>query len=168
MKGPATVAAGLAFCLSVLVAVAGSGDSPDLVGRGRELVEASANCGECHTPITATGEPDPRFHLAGHIAGSPVPSPTSFKALQGEGVAYARNLTPDPETGLGTWTLQDFRRVLREGISRDGRPLNPYMPWRRYSPFFSDRDIEAIWAYLRSLPPIKNRVPPSVPFTPPR
>jgi hypothetical protein len=146
----------------------GQAASTELIARGKHLVETAASCGECHTPITTTGEPDHRRALAGHVAGSPVPSPTSFKALHGDGVVYARNLTPDVETGLGTWTLDDFRRVLREGISKDGRALNAYMPWQRYGRFFSDRDIEAAWAYLRSLPPVRNPVPESVPFTPRR
>jgi hypothetical protein len=51
-------------------------------------------------------------------------------------------------------------------VSKDGRSVNPYMPWQRYNRFLSDRDIEAMWAYLRSLPPIRNRVPPSDPFHP--
>ena len=162
-------AVGLVVLLALTRAsIAGESGSLELIGRGREIVEMSAGCWECHTPITASGEPDRRYHLAGHIAGGRVPSPTSFKALHGEGVAYARNLTPDVETGLGAWTLEDFRRALKEGVSKTGRPLNPYMPWNRYSLFFSDRDIEAVWAYLRSLPPVTNKVPDSVPFTLPK
>jgi mono/diheme cytochrome c family protein len=162
-KRGASAAAGLGLGSLALLAVAAQ---HELVAQGRHLVEVVAGCGECHTPITASGAPDARYHLAGHIAGSPVPSPTSFKALTGPGVAYARNLTPDVETGLGTWQLDDFRRVLRQGVGKDGRTLNPYMPWQRFGRFLSDRDIEAIWAYLRSLPPIRNPVPPSDAFEP--
>jgi mono/diheme cytochrome c family protein len=166
VRGAAGAAAALGLGGLALLAGAASDEVRDLVDRGRHLVEVVASCGECHTPITATGAPDTRYHLAGHIAGGPVPSPTSFKALTGHGVAYARNLTPDMETGLGTWQLQDFRRVLRQGVGKDGRTLNPYMPWQRFGRFLSDRDIEAIWAYLRSLPPVRNPVPLSDPFHP--
>lgn len=133
---------------------------PDLVARGKYLVEVAAGCGECHTPLTDTGEPDRRYHLAGHVAGTAVPSNTAFKDLRGgEAVTYARNLTPDRETGLGDWTLEEFRRALKEGVAKGGRPLRPPMPWERFSKVFSDEDIRAIWAYLRSLPPVENRVP---------
>ncbi|MGH7318741.1 MAG: c-type cytochrome [Candidatus Rokuibacteriota bacterium] len=167
MTRESTVVAGLLAGVLALTAIDGRSGAPDTIARGKYLVEVAANCGECHSPITATGEPDPRFHLAGHIAGSPIPSPTAFKALQGEGIAYARNLTPDVETGLGAWAFEDFRRVLKEGISKGGRPLNPYMPWQRYRRFLSDPDIEAVWVYLRSLSAVRNKVPESVPFTGP-
>jgi len=136
---------------------------PDLVARGKELVEVAANCAECHTPLTDTGEPDERYHLAGHVAGLPVPHNSAFKDLKGGGgVTYARNLTPDPETGLGGWTLEEFRRVLKEGVTREGRPLRHPMPWKRFLKAFSDEDIRAVWAYLRSLPPVRNKVPEAV------
>jgi hypothetical protein len=165
----AAVAGGALLGASLLAALgpglaAAQPDSAERIARGQYLVER-ANCGECHTPITATGEPDPRYYLAGHVAGGPVPSPTSFKAPHGEGVAYARNLTPDPETGLGRWTLEDFRRAMREGIGRSGQPLNRKMPWSRFNRFFSDADIEAVWLYLGTLPPVRNEVPDSTPFT---
>lgn len=134
----------------------------DLIARGKYLVEMGANCGECHTPVTATGEPDETYHLAGHVAGRPVPSNTAFKAFHGEGFTYAGNLTPDRETGLGGWTHEEFRRALKEGITRRGRPLQPPMPWERYRKMFSDQDIDAIWIYLQSLPPVSNRVPERV------
>jgi mono/diheme cytochrome c family protein len=125
-------------------------------------VEVAANCGECHTPLTDTGEPDERFHLAGHVAGRPVPTNTAFRHYAGDAVTYARNLTPDPETGLGAWTKEDFRRAMTQGISRGGRPLRPPMPWQRFGRMFGDEELEAIWAYLRSLPPVRNRVPDHV------
>jgi mono/diheme cytochrome c family protein len=137
--------------------------SPDLIARGKYLVEVAANCAECHTPVTAEGEPDETYHLAGHVAGTPVPNNTAFKDLKGSGaVIYARNLTPDPETGLGGWTEEEFRRTLKDGIAKDGRPLRHPMPWKRFLKAFTDEDIQAVWAYLRSLPPVKNRVPDAV------
>jgi hypothetical protein len=131
----------------------------DLVARGKYLVEVAANCGECHTPLTATGEPDDARHLAGHVTGTPVPSNTSFKDFHTGAVTYARNLTPDRETGLGGWTKEEFRLALREGIARGGRPLRRPMPWERFRKLFSDADVDAIWAYLQSLPAVKNGVP---------
>ncbi len=134
----------------------------DPIARGKYLVELGANCGECHTPLTGTGEPDEKYHMAGHVAGRPVPSNTAFKAFHGEGATYASNLTPDRETGLGDWTKEEFRRALKEGITKGGRPLRPPMPWERFRKMFSEQDIDAIWVYLQSLPPVRNRVPEPV------
>ena len=149
----------LAVGALLLVAVSSLAQTPDLVARGKYLVEVAANCGECHTPATATGEPDERLHLAGHVTGTPVPSNTSFKDFHTGAVTYARNLTPDRETGLGSWTREEFYRALKEGIGKGGRPLRAPMPWERFRKMLSDQDVEAIWAYLRSLPPVENQVP---------
>lgn len=63
----------------------------------------------------------------------------------------AANLTPDPETGIGKWTEQDFFRALREGKRPDGRELNPIMPWKATAQL-TDDEIRAVWLHLRSLP----------------
>ena len=71
---------------------------------------------------------------------------------------YSANLTRDAETGIGAWTEEQFRRALKVGIRPDGRPLRPPMSPR---PLLSDDEVSALWAYLRSLPPIRNDVPES-------
>jgi len=128
-----------------------SGVASDPLARGRYLANAML-CALCHTPISpATGAYDTRYFLAGGMRVSVYPW----------GVWYARNLTPDPETGLGTWSEAEIVRALARGIARDGRRLDPMaMPW----PWFSrltDDDARAIAVYLKALPATRNPVPPA-------
>jgi hypothetical protein len=75
------------------------------------------------------------------------------------GVTFTRNLTPDDETGIGTWTQQVFIDTIRNGRHMGvGRPLLPPMPADMYAKM-SDDDLGALYAYLRSIPAIKNKVP---------
>lgn len=69
------------------------------------------------------------------------------------GVFYAPNLTPDAATGIGKWTLEDFRRAMRHGVAPGGRLLYPAFPYEQYT-FMRDDDVEAIYGYLQSLPPL--------------
>lgn len=80
-----------------------------------------------------------------HMSGGPVPG-----APPGFGVPT--NLTPDVATGLGEWAHADFVRAMREGVSRDGRALDPTMPVQ-YTKEFTDLELEAMWAYLQTLEP---------------
>jgi len=74
------------------------------------------------------------------------------------GVSYTANLTPDAETGLGKWTLRDFMATLRTGRHMGrGRLILPPMPIPMYK-HFTDSDMDAIFTYLRSIPPVQNRV----------
>ncbi|MFZ5663430.1 MAG: c-type cytochrome [Pseudomonadota bacterium] len=75
------------------------------------------------------------------------------------GVSYTANLTPDPDTGLGKWTVRNFIDTIRSGrhLGR-GRPILPPMPIQMYR-HMTDQDLEAIYTYLRTLPPIRNAVP---------
>jgi hypothetical protein len=74
-------------------------------------------------------------------------------------VSFTANLTPDKETGLGTWTEENFIQTIRTGrhLGR-GRPILPPMPAPVYANF-TDEDLGSIFAYLQSLPPRKNQVP---------
>jgi hypothetical protein len=92
----------------------------------------------------------------------------TFTAWAGPwGISYARNLTPDAETGLGTWTEQQFVDTIRTGRRQGrGREILPPMPWPMYRNL-DDADLKAVFAYLRSLPPESNRVPEPVPAEPP-
>jgi hypothetical protein len=79
------------------------------------------------------------------------------------GVSFAMNLTPDKETGLGSWTQEMFVNSLRTGKHQGtGRPILPPMPWMWYR-YMTDDDLKAVFAYLQSLPPIKNPVPDPIP-----
>ena len=151
----------------------------DPVARGRYLV-TTMMCNDCHTPwhLAANGpEPDMRRMLSGHpaaatIAQAPAALKAPWVAMASEtntawagpwGVSFTANLTPDKETGLGTWTAEMFRTALRTGrhLGR-GRPILPPMPW----PFIGqldDADLDAMFAYLQSIPAITNRVPEPLP-----
>jgi hypothetical protein len=75
------------------------------------------------------------------------------------GVSFTANLTPDPETGLGKWTEETFVETIRTGRHEGrGRPILPPMPWENFKEA-TDEDLHAIFAYLKTLPPIRNRVP---------
>ncbi|MGN6475623.1 MAG: diheme cytochrome c-553, partial [Flavipsychrobacter sp.] len=77
---------------------------------------------------------------------------------------FAANLTPDG-TGIGNWSLDNFRRALREGKYKgiaSSRPLLPPMPWQNFA-HLNDEDIESIYDYLQSIKPIKNLVPQAIP-----
>ncbi len=172
-------ALGLAGCKTT----EGSGQkaSGDPVKRGQYLVTIGI-CNDCHTPwkVDENGAPGPDMSraLSGHPTDAPDPGPLAegaqdlvlgptSTAFRGDfGVSYAANLTPDDETGIGRWTEEQFIRGLRSGRhmgQKDGRPILPPMPWSAYGQM-EDDDLRAIFAYLKSLPAVKNAVPaPKVP-----
>lgn len=124
---------------------------PDPVERGRYLVTI-AGCNDCHTPGYLYGQPDMSRKLSGSELGWPGPW----------GLAFAANLTPDKETGLGGWTDEQVLEALRTGQRPDGRMLAPIMPYMNFSEL-TDDDARAIVAYLRSIPAVKHQEPPPVP-----
>lgn len=153
---------------------------PARVARGRYLV-SSIGCDDCHTPKVMGEhgpEPDAARHLIGHPQDSNLPpahtppegSPWiavaswDLTAWSGPwGTSYAANLTPDVNTGLGIWTEDMFVRALRTGKHMgQSRPILPPMPWQVYRNL-SDEDLGAIYAYLRTIPPVHNRVPEPLP-----
>jgi len=119
----------------------------NLVKYGEYLAGPVAHCAECHTPQNPPGRPDQSKFFAG---GFPFSGPY--------GTSYSANLTPDKETGIGNWTDEQLIRAIN-GVSVSGRPLLPPMPWPYYAGKIADADMKAIVAYLRSLKPIKNKVP---------
>jgi hypothetical protein len=153
----------------------------DLVKRGEQLVRLGG-CHDCHTPMKLDpklGMPVPQMDrmLSGHPEGGPEPqgapgredqavigpSFTSFRLPFG--TVYSANLTPDAETGLGNVSEADFIRVVRTGHRHDSpRVLLPPMPWQNLAQQ-PDSELRAIYAYLRTIPAIKNRV--SAPQVPP-
>jgi mono/diheme cytochrome c family protein len=145
------------------------------IERGRMLV-IGGGCHDCHTPkiMTPKGpEPDMSRMLSGHPESAGVPQP--FKGAAGPwtthtndhltawsgawGVSFAANLTPDQNTGLGIWTEEMFLNAMKKGLHMGtSRPILPPMPWMWYGQL-PDEDLKAIFAYLKSIPPIQNRVP---------
>jgi len=118
------------------------------IKRGKYLVTLG-NCNDCHTPGYFFGKPDlPRF-LGGSEVGFEIP---------GRGVFHGPNLTPDRETGIGKWSTEEIVTAVTKGKRPDGRELAPTMPWHAYAKLTSE-DSQAIAAFLKSLPPVKNKVP---------
>jgi hypothetical protein len=107
------------------------------------------------------GAPDPQGKPGAQDAVLIGPTFTSF-ALP-FGVTYSRNLTPDLETGTGKWTEEQFLAVFRKARHPDGRTMLPPMPWDMIR-HRSDAELRALFAFLQSIPPIRNAVPdPKVP-----
>jgi len=173
---PATVicASLLAGCTTTNAGTANSTLSPQ-AERGRYLVTA-IGCNDCHTPLKMTEngpEPDMTRMLSGHPASMKMPRPPKLEqgpwmavsaatntAFSGPwGVSFAVNLTPDQDSGLGIWTEDMFLRAIRTGKHMGvSRPIMPPMPWASFRNL-NDEDLKSIYAYLRTVPPIRNRVP---------
>jgi Cytochrome c len=147
----------------------------DKVARGKYLVNTSG-CHDCHTPFKM-GEKGPEWDMSRMLSGHPqdLQMPPAPKLPEGPwlvvsaatntahagpwGVSFTANLTPDADTGIGDWTFQNFKDTIRTGrhLGR-GRAILPPMPIPVYSQMV-DRDLEAIYSYLRTIPPVKNKVP---------
>jgi mono/diheme cytochrome c family protein len=118
------------------------------VERGKYLMNIIP-CTDCHTPGTFLGHPDMSRYLGGSEVGFEVP---------GLGVFYGPNLTPDNDTGLGKWTIQQIATAITDGKTPDGRKLAPPMPSELFH-HLTKADALAIAAYLKTLKPVKNQVP---------
>ena len=139
-----------------------SGPNTTQIAHGRYLVEL-IGCGACHTDGAIVGEPNAGRLLAGSSVGIAYSSPLRDRY---PGVVYPPNLTPDPETGLGEWTDEEISGAIRSGVRRHGSGKLMVMSWPLYEAM-SDADVNSIVAYLRSIPPVKHKVPTSVePGTP--
>ena len=148
----------------------------DMVQRGKYLVDTVGACGHCHTP-RAGAEYNMDMYLAGHPANTPYPrynfsmmqqgifvlTSPQMSAFSGPfGTSFASNLTPDKETGLGEWTEKMFINAMRTGYHQgntSNRKIFPPMPTKHYAQM-NDEDLKAIWAYLRTIKPVKNEVSP--------
>ncbi len=149
------------------------------VARGKYIVN-TAGCHDCHTPwkVGPNGpEPDMTLALSGHPESMKMPPPPKLgngpwvwtaagtnTAFAGPwGVSYTANLTPDRMTGLGIWTEDIFVKTIRSGRHWGvSRPILPPMPWTVYRNM-TDEDLKSIFAYLRTIKPIKNQVPEPLP-----
>lgn len=149
------------------------------IERGEYLVTIM-DCNTCHTPNIMTDRgprPDKSRLLSGYPADRTQPKFNKEFAEEGVlfyhpdltasggpwGISYAANLTPD-ETGIGTWSLDQFKRAMQQGKFKGlegSRTLLPPMPWEAYKRL-SEMDVEAIFNYLKSLDPVDNVVPSPV------
>ena len=145
----------------------------ELIKRGEYIINMGA-CHDCHSPKIMTEKgpvPDPERLLSGHPKDEKLPAingPQEWVLFSGGATSYvgpwgqsfAANLTPD-DTGIGNWSFDNFKRALRQGKYKGiegGRDLAPPMPWQFYR-HISDDDLYALFAYLKSLPPVDNLVP---------
>ena len=133
----------LALTMSSVAAVA----ADNRVARGEYLVRLGG-CNDCHTPGYFLGKPDLSRFLGGSDVGFDLP---------GTGTFVAPNLTPDNETGLGTWSKDEIITAIQTGVRPDGRILAPIMPWRAFAGL-TKSDAGAIADYLKSLPPVSHKV----------
>jgi mono/diheme cytochrome c family protein len=127
--------------------------TPERIARGAYIFTSVANCDGCHSqrdyslvggPVVASGQGRGEV-LSDLMMGLP-------------GTVVAPNITPDMETGIGTWTDGEKIRAIRDGVDRDGNALFPMMPYVGFRNM-SDEDAEAVVAYLNSLTPVRNPLP---------
>ena len=129
----------------------------DKIDRGAYLIEL-LGCGSCHTNGAFDGEPDMTRSLAGSDTGIAYTNPVGDKY---PGIVYPSNITPDEETGIGSWSDQQITAAIRSGIGRHGDRRIATMPWQGYARM-TDDDAAAMVAYLRSIKSIRNTVPKEV------
>lgn len=155
---------GQAIAAALLLTIAGcsspkaipaAADDP-AVDRGAYLVTI-LGCGGCHTEGGLLGKPTGQW-LAGSRMGVAY---TADEHDQNPGIVFARNLTPDPDTGLGNWTQKDIVRAIGQGAGHQNQPLNTVMPWMNYG-FLNYQDQLDIAQYLQSLEPVYNPIPKSI------
>jgi hypothetical protein len=150
------------------------------LARGKFLV-TFGGCHDCHTPKRMT-EKGPALDTKRLLSGFPssentpavpggVIGPKTWGGLFTNdltgwagpwGISFASNLTPDKETGIGAWTEKTFIKTLWTGKTPGGRPILPPMPWESIQQA-SDKDLKTMFAYLMSLPPVRNVVPSPIP-----
>ncbi len=134
-------------CIFVVALFTGTASAETSLQRGRYLVEGILTCGNCHTPRTPGGMLDTgRLH-----AGGPQTWETSEYKVKGS------NITPDKDTGIGAWSENDLKRTIRDGVRPNGQHLAPQMPYGYYK-ILTPADLDAVVAYVRSLPAVSNKV----------
>lgn len=153
-------------------------DKSEKIKHGAYLVKLMV-CNDCHTPWKMTPDgpaPDMDRYLSGHPSYAVLPpvdpnvtkdyvlfSMTNTAIIGPWGTSFTANLTPD-ETGIGNWTEEQFAYAIRHGKFKgmeNGRSLLPPMPWQEYKSL-TDEDLSAVFAYLKSIKPIQNVVPPPI------
>ena len=128
-------------------------DTNNKMELGRYLVDAVYRCYECHSGTMKVNNEVPRKTKKYNAGGA------KMADMEGRKV-FARNITPDKETGIGNWTIEDFTKLIRSGVRKNGRNVrSPMIPL----PLLSDNEISAVYAYLMSVPPKKHKVKEYVP-----
>ena len=131
----------LGLSLAVAVPARAQGTTYSTIERGRYLVNAG-DCASCHT--AEGGKP--------YAGGLAVPTPF--------GTIYSTNITPDPATGIGKWSEQDFYNAMHDGIRRDGKHLYPAFQYPWFTKV-SRADVHAIKAFLDTVTPVRQQNKPT-------
>ena len=139
----------LAWIAAVSLGAAANAQTP--IQRGDYLVNGILTCGNCHTPRGPGGVLD----MAKQLSGGPQTWDTPQFRVKGS------NITPDRETGIGTWTDAQIKNSIQNGVRPSGVPLSPQMPFGFYK-IFMPADLDAVVAYLKSVPATRNQVEPPV------
>jgi mono/diheme cytochrome c family protein len=126
--------------------------TPERLVRGEYLAENVLDCFGCH------GEHDWTQHDAPLVPGTKGAGYAKFPDEGLPGNVVPPNITPDPETGAGTWTDDMLARAIREGIGHDGRALFDMMPYKKFASL-SDEDLASVIVYIRSIPPVRKALP---------
>ena len=124
--------------------------TPQRIARGKYLAEGASHCFLCHSPRDWSKPGAPPIETK-KGSGAILLNEKDFMMV-------APNITPDEETGAGSWTDDMLSRAIREGVGHDGRALYPLMLYWEFK-YFSDEDLASIVVYLRTLPPVKNKLP---------
>ncbi len=127
------------------------------VRRGEYLVEL-LGCGACHTDGALEGAPQIDRALAGSSIGIAFTNPLGTET---PGIVFPPNITPDDETGIGSWSDQQIERAVRIGLGRHAGRRIAVMPWQGYTKM-TDEDVTAVVSYLRSIEPVRHQVPDEV------
>src|SRR5262245_5585119 len=136
--------------VALLITVVGVAHAETSLERGSYLVNAVMACDGCHTPRGPSG-----FIMDKRFSGGSGIWDTPAYTVRGT------NITPDRETGIGAWSEIDIKRSLTDGVRPNRAPLSPQMPFAFYK-ILTPRDLDAVVAYVRSLAPVRNEVPPPV------
>ncbi len=139
--------------------------TPERLARGRYLAENVLQCVDCHSERDWTlygGPPKPPIGAGRKCMDRHTPTAgVNVGQERFPGVLCIRNITPDPDTGIGNWTDGELIRAIREGVDRNGEYLFPIMPYFIYRNL-SDDDVQAVVAYMRKLPPVRSVRPRKV------
>jgi mono/diheme cytochrome c family protein len=147
--------------------IPGDWEQKSYIERGDYLVNNLGHCVGCHTPLGKDGQSDMSLFLSGvpaKFAGvkEGQPQVAGFPGPRGSRV-YAKNLTPDPETGIGRWSEEQFVQTFRTGVRPDGvKYATSPMEWNIYANMKAE-DVRAIYQYLRTVKPLSNKVPDNIP-----
>ena len=137
--------------LAVLLVTSAAAIAQTPVERGNYLVNSILTCGNCHTPKGPGGAPVTEKLHSGGVQTWDEPTYT----------VKGSNITPDKETGIGAWNDAEIKKAMTDGVRPNGVPLAPIMPFAYYK-IFTPGDLNAVVAYLKSVPAVRAEVQPPV------